>query len=109
MKFSPPGSAVTLAAGLAADGWLELSVRDHGVGMRPEDIATALSPFAQLDQGVTRRHEGVGLGLPLAVRLVEAHGGTLVLDSAPDQGCTATIRLPPSRIMTIEELLAVMC
>ncbi|MCM8732957.1 PAS domain S-box protein [Azospirillum sp. A1-3] len=108
IKFSHPWDTVTLTAALAADGWVELSVRDRGVGMRPEDIAKALTPFAQLDQGPTRRHEGVGLGLPLASRLVEAHGGTLTLDSALGQGCTATIRLPPSRIMTVAEVLAAM-
>ncbi|PWC84051.1 histidine kinase [Azospirillum sp. TSH100] len=108
IKFSHPEAAVGLTAGLAADGWVELSVRDQGIGMRPEDIEKALTPFAQIDQGTNRRHEGVGLGLPLALRLVEAHGGTLRLDSALGQGCTATIRLPPSRIMTIAELLALM-
>lgn len=108
IKFSHPGGPVSLSAGLAADGWVELSVCDRGVGMRQEDVAQALTPFGQIDQTVTRRHEGIGLGLPLALRLVEAHGGTLTLDSAPGQGCTATIRLPPSRIMTIAELLASM-
>jgi PAS domain S-box-containing protein len=108
IKFSHPGGTVTLTAALAADGWVELSVRDRGVGMRPEDIAKALTPFAQLDQGPTRRHEGVGLGLPLASRLMEVHGGTLTLDSALGQGCTATIWLPPSRIMTVAEVLAAM-
>ncbi|WP_280109891.1 PAS domain S-box protein [Azospirillum sp. B506] len=106
IKFSHRNASVSLTARLATDGWVELSVRDRGVGMRPEDIATALTPFLQLDQGATRHHEGLGLGLPLALHLVEAHGGTLRLDSAPGQGCTATIRLPPSRIMTIEDLLA---
>lgn len=108
IKFSHPGDTVTLTAAPAADGWVALSVQDRGVGMRPEDIGTAMTPFAQIDQSATRRHEGVGLGLPLALRLVGAHGGTLTLDSAPGQGCTATIRLPPSRIMTIEEMLAAM-
>jgi signal transduction histidine kinase len=106
IKFSHPDATVSLTAGLAADGWVELSVRDQGIGMRPEDIEKALTPFAQIDQGANRRHEGIGLGLPLALRLAEAHDGTLRLDSAPGQGCAATIRLPPSRIMTIAELLA---
>ncbi len=108
IKFSHPQGAVTLTMAPAVDGWVELAVRDHGIGMRAEDIATALTPFAQVDQTATRRYEGIGLGLPLALRLVEAHGGTLTLDSAPGRGCTATVRLPPSRVMTIEEMLAIM-
>ncbi|WP_455171007.1 PAS domain S-box protein [Azospirillum largimobile] len=106
IKFSHPQGSVTLAMAPAADGWVEMAVRDRGIGMRAEDIATALTPFAQIDQTVTRRYEGLGLGLPLAVRLVEAHGGTLALDSVPGRGCTATVRLPPSRVMTIEDMLA---
>ena len=108
IKFSHPQGIVTLTMGKAADGWVELAVCDRGIGMRTDDIVTALTPFAQIEQSITRQYEGVGLGLPLALRLVEAHGGTLALDSAPGQGCTATVRLPPSRIMTIEELLAKM-
>ena len=108
IKFSHPHGVVTLTMAPAPDGWVELAVRDRGIGMRVDDIATALTPFAQIDQSATRRYEGIGLGLPLALRLVEAHGGTLTLDSAPGQGCTATVRLPPSRVMTIEEMLATM-
>ena len=108
VKFSHPQGTVTLSVMPAADGWIELAVRDRGIGMNPEDIETALTPFAQIDQAANRRYEGIGLGLPLALRLVEAHGGSLTLDSAPGQGCTATIRLPPWRIMTIEEMLASM-
>ncbi|MFP5512021.1 MAG: PAS domain S-box protein [Alphaproteobacteria bacterium] len=108
IKFSHPQGVVTLTMAPATDGWVELAVRDRGIGMRADDIATALTPFAQIDQSATRRYEGIGLGLPLALRLVESHGGTLTLDSAPGQGCTATVRLPPSRIMTIEDMLASM-
>ncbi|CBS85863.1 PAS domain S-box protein [Azospirillum lipoferum] len=108
IKFSHPQGVVTLAMAPAPDGWVELAVHDRGIGMRADDIATALTPFAQIDQSATRRYEGIGLGLPLALRMVESHGGTLTLDSAPGQGCTATIRLPPSRVMTIEDMLASM-
>ncbi|SMH53808.1 sensor histidine kinase [Azospirillum agricola] len=106
IKFSHPDGVVTVSAGLAADGGVELVVRDHGIGLEPGDIPKALAAFVQLDQSMTRRYEGLGLGLPLSQRLIEAHGGTLTLDSRPGEGCTATIRLPASRIMTLDELLA---
>jgi two-component system cell cycle sensor histidine kinase PleC len=47
---------------------------------------------------LSRRYEGTGLGLPLAKSLVELHGGQLTIQSARDQGTTATIRLPPGRV-----------
>lgn len=108
IKFSHPHGVVTLTMAPTTDGWVELVVCDRGIGMRAEDIAIALTPFAQVDQSATRRYEGIGLGLPLALRLVEAHGGALTLDSAPGQGCIATLRLPPSRVMTVEDMLAIM-
>ncbi|MBP2302258.1 PAS domain-containing sensor histidine kinase [Azospirillum picis] len=108
IKFSHPGGIVTMTVGKGADGCPEVVVRDRGIGMKPEDAAAALMPFAQVDQSVSRRHDGIGLGLPLALRLVEAHGGALALDSQPGQGCTATIRLPAARLMTVQEMLAAM-
>ncbi|MDR6771451.1 PAS domain S-box protein [Azospirillum sp. BE72] len=108
IKFSHPQGVVTLTMAPAADGWVELAVRDHGIGMRADEIATALTPFAQVEQSATRQYEGIGLGLPLALRLVEAHGGTLTLHSEPGRGCTAAVRLPTSRVMTIEDMLASM-
>ncbi len=105
VKFSHPGGAVALSAGFGADGWLAIVVRDHGIGLDPADIPRAMAPFQQVDQSMTRRYEGLGLGLPLALRLVEAHGGTLTIDSRPGEGCIATVRLPATRIVTPEEML----
>lgn len=106
IKFSHPGGAVTVTAGPAGDGGIAIAVRDEGIGLDPADIPKALAPFVQLDQSMTRRFEGLGLGLPLSQRLIEAHGGTLTLDSRPGQGCTATIHLPAARVMTLAEFLA---
>ncbi|HYD98333.1 MAG TPA: ATP-binding protein [Alphaproteobacteria bacterium] len=94
VKYTPEGGTVRVAAGRAADGSAEIAIADSGIGMRPEDIPTALEPFRQLDSPLARRHEGAGLGLPLAKRLVELHGGTLAIDSAPGRGTIVTIRLP---------------
>ncbi len=105
IKFSHANGVVTVAAGVDATGWVALAVRDHGIGLDPADIPKVTQPFVQLDQSMARRFDGVGLGLPLARRLVEAHGGTLSIDSQLDQGCTVTIRLPPERIVSIEDLL----
>ena len=97
VKFSPPGSQVKVTARTDSQGLL-LSVSDEGVGMTADEIATALSVFGQVRGAVDHRHEGTGLGLPLTLKLVEAHGGTLTLDSAPGQGTTALVRLPTDRL-----------
>ena len=54
--------------------------------MRAEDIPIALAKFGQIDSSHSRRYEGTGLGLPLTKRLIELHGGTLEILSAPDVG-----------------------
>ncbi|MGE5548507.1 MAG: PAS domain S-box protein [Solirubrobacterales bacterium] len=99
VKFTPEGGAVTLRAFLGADGSGSFEVRDTGIGMDAAGLRKALSPFGQVDTAYTRRHQGSGLGLPLAVSLVEAHGGTLVIDTAPGQGTAVTVTFPPERCL----------
>ncbi len=99
IKFSGPGGLVTVGARRSGQGGVELFVRDTGIGMTAEDIATALVPFAQVDQSLSRRYGGTGLGLPLTKRLVELHGGTLAIDSAPGRGTTITVHLPAGRVL----------
>jgi len=105
VKFSDAGGQVTVSARRADGGGFDFVVRDEGVGMAPEDIPKALERFSQVDQSMTRRHEGTGLGLPLTKRLVELHGGSLRIDSAPGQGTTVTVHLPAARVMRFEDLL----
>lgn len=99
VKFTPAGGSVEISAARSADGGTAIAVADTGVGMRPEDIPVALEPFRQLDSTFTRHYEGTGLGLPLAQRLIELHGGTLAIESAPGKGTTVTMRLPASRVI----------
>ncbi|OAN53151.1 PAS domain-containing sensor histidine kinase [Paramagnetospirillum marisnigri] len=100
VKFTPAGGRVSLSARLEPDGGLAFLVSDTGIGMAPDDIAVALAPFGQVDSGLDRRFEGVGLGLPLSKSLVELHGGSLVLESVPGQGTTVTVRFPPQCLVT---------
>lgn len=99
VKFTPAGGSVALLARMDADGGLAFLVSDTGIGMSPTDITIALSPFGQVDSGLDRRFEGVGLGLPLAKSLVELHGGSLDVESTPGQGTTVTIHFPPQCVV----------
>jgi signal transduction histidine kinase len=103
IKFNKRGGRITIRASLEADGWLELAVIDTGIGMDPADIPSALTPFVQINSSLSRSYEGTGLGLPLAKSLIELHGGRLQLESALDVGTTATLRLPPDRIIAQAE------
>jgi len=97
VKFTPSGGEVRITAALGPGGDVSVSVADTGIGMAAEEIPLALQPFGQIDNSLTRPHGGTGLGLPLAKRLVELHGGTLIVESEPGCGTTVTFTLPPER------------
>jgi signal transduction histidine kinase len=97
VKFTPPGGHIELQVRRNPDATIELVVRDTGIGMSPADIPRALQPFVQLDNRLSRRYEGSGLGLPLTASLVELHGGILDLQSSLGEGTTATVHFPATR------------
>ncbi|MDP6173824.1 MAG: HAMP domain-containing sensor histidine kinase, partial [Rhodospirillales bacterium] len=97
VKFTPENGKITVDAGRGGDGALLIWVTDNGIGMDEQGIVTALTPFGQIDSVLTRQHEGTGLGLPLTKGLVEAHGGTLEIESDLGGGTKVLIRFPQDR------------
>ena len=95
VKFTPHGGRVSVWMGAAADGMLQFTVTDNGIGIAPSDIAKVLTPFGQVETSYARRFGGTGLGLPIAKSLVEMHGGSFTLESAFGEGTKATFTLPP--------------
>jgi two-component system OmpR family sensor kinase len=77
-------------------GLLVLRVADEGPGMDNADAVRAFERFYRADASRTRSAGGTGLGLAIVASLVEAHGGSVHLDTAPGQGATVTVRLPRS-------------
>ena len=74
---------------------IEVSVADTGIGLKPEDQTKIFEPFKQVDESMSRRHQGPGIGLPLAKKLVELHGGKLWAESeGPDKGAVFLFILP---------------
>jgi signal transduction histidine kinase len=98
VKFTPSGGSITVSASHDGDGF-RLAVEDTGIGIAAEDIETALRPFGQIDSRLARKYQGTGLGLPLAQSMAELHGGRLELRSMPGEGTTATLWLPPDRVL----------
>jgi signal transduction histidine kinase len=93
VKFTPRGGAVSVVA-KRANGAAEIAVTDTGVGIAPADQEAIFEAFRQVGTDVTRKREGTGLGLALARRFVELHGGTIRVESAPGKGSTFTVTLP---------------
>lgn len=94
VKFTPKGGSVTLTVAAKGSDAVTLTVRDTGIGMAAHELPLVFKPFVQVESSTSRNYEGTGLGLPLTKSFVEAHGGTLTLDSAPGQGTTAVMTLP---------------
>jgi PAS domain S-box-containing protein len=96
IKFSHVGGEVEIVL-RAADGVVSISVVDRGIGMDAAEVETAMSRFGQVASAWTRRHDGTGLGLPLAIGLTELHGGTLTIRSSKGIGTAVTVTFPRER------------
>ena len=94
VKFSPDGGHVSIHATRPDAGHVCIAIHDSGIGMDAADIRRALLPFGQVDQDLTRKYEGAGLGLPLAKAFTELHGGTLHIESTHGKGTLVTVSFP---------------
>ena len=96
IKYSPPGGRIALATGMEADD-IVIRVRDSGPGFSPEDMSRLFGRFQRLSAKPTGGETSTGLGLSIAKRIVDLHGGRIAAESAgPDGGTTFTISLPAS-------------
>jgi len=96
VKFTPEGGRVGLTATAAADV-VTIAVRDTGIGIAPEDQAAIFEEFRQVGREDARKQEGTGLGLTLAKKFVELHGGRIWVQSQVGQGSTFSFTLPVRR------------
>jgi signal transduction histidine kinase/DNA-binding response OmpR family regulator len=93
VKFTPKGGRIEIDCSNGRD-LVSISVKDTGIGIRPEDHAAVFEEFRQLETGAEATHEGTGLGLAITRRLVEQQGGTISLESAVGKGSRFTFTLP---------------
>jgi anti-sigma regulatory factor (Ser/Thr protein kinase) len=100
IKFTELGGAINVRVRRTEEGGVAFVVQDNGGGMTEAEIEIALERFDPVNGGIAPRHEASGLGLPLARKLAELHGGSLTLYSEKGRGTTATVILPPSRVLS---------
>jgi signal transduction histidine kinase len=98
LRYTPAGGVITLAAARSGDRVL-LRVSDTGPGIEPEHLPYVFKRFYRADDSRPANGES-GLGLAIAKSLVEAHGGTIQVESEPGHGATFTVALPAAREAT---------
>ncbi len=93
-KYTPNGGTISVVARGGNGGETTIEVTDTGTGIHADDLKRVMEPFAQARRDAMLSHEGTGLGLSLAKRLVEVHGGTLAIESEVGVGTTVRLMFP---------------
>jgi two-component system, OmpR family, sensor kinase len=92
-KYSDPGTPIRLEV-RAGESEIDIAVGDRGIGIDAVDLPRLFEPFFRTDRSRARKSGGVGLGLALAKRIVEAHGGTIAVESVSGSGTTVRFTIP---------------
>ena len=93
VKYSPAGGGVEVSTG-HDDSVANVSVRDHGIGIPPDQLEGVFDRYTRVQSVETRRIQGTGLGLPIVRQIIELHGGRAWLESVLGQGSTFHFTLP---------------
>ena len=94
IKYTPQGGHITLSARMQDERLLQIVVRDDGMGIPKNDVPRLFERFYRVDKARSREKGGTGLGLAIAKEMVEAHRGSIRLESELDKGTIVTILLP---------------
>jgi PAS domain S-box-containing protein len=94
IKFSMDGGKIEIETIPQGTGSFVLKIKDNGIGIADENLKKLFMPFVQLDSGLSRQHEGSGLGLALTKNIVVIHGGKISVESASGIGSTFSVLLP---------------
>jgi signal transduction histidine kinase len=94
VKFTPDGGLVELKVSQSGADYVSIAVRDTGIGIPENDLASVFEKFRQLDDSMTREHSGTGLGLAISKELVTMLGGTIHVSSELEKGSTFVVMLP---------------
>ena len=97
-KFSNPGGEVDVSVVINHAAELEIAIQDRGCGISAELLPVLATPFMLGESAYARRYGGVGLGLAMCKKIVDLHGGRMIIDSVPDEGTKVTLIFPAHRI-----------
>lgn len=100
IKFTPSGGTIGIEAKMNDEGEMVLRVTDTGIGIEENNIPKILQPFEQVENIMTRSHEGSGLGLPLVKHLAEMQGGSMQITSKLDHGTTVRVSFSSDKIVS---------
>jgi signal transduction histidine kinase len=95
VRFTPDGGKVVVSASLNPGGDMLVTIQDSGIGIEPSELKKIFNEFYQVEPHITRKHGGLGIGLPIAKGLIEAHGGRIWAESeGHNKGSTFKVLLP---------------
>jgi signal transduction histidine kinase len=100
VKFSSKGSRCAVTASLRPDRTVEIRVSDRGIGFDVGQLEELASPFRQSSKGLTRTHQGLGIGIPLAKAVFDLHQAVMTVESAVGEGTTVSVVFPAQRTLS---------
>ena len=103
IKFTNDGGQIKLNITKLQNGSLTISVQDDGIGIPKDKLESLFQPFSQIENVMTRKHKGTGLGLVLIKRLTELQQGSVRLESKVGKGTKITLTFPPERVISFQK------
>lgn len=97
IKFTGQDGSVTVRAGEHENSGYFVEVKDNGIGISSENLENIMQPFFQVEDAFSRHYQGTGLGLPLARKIIELHGGEMAIESKLEEGTTVCVLFPAIR------------